>query len=89
MGTLWLALAGIVLLVRYARVERACRGGDRGRSWLVVPLALMSMGTSKLHHYAYPFLPPLALAAGFGPGWLLRRTGAAASSVHARAAGSS
>jgi hypothetical protein len=30
----------------------------------------MSLGTSKLHHYAYPFLPPLALAAGYGPAWL-------------------
>ena len=25
----------------------------------------MSIGTSKLYHYAYPFLPPLALAAGY------------------------
>ena len=44
-------------------------------AWLVVPLTLMSIGTSKLHHYAYPFLPPVALMVGFGPGWLAR-TGA-------------
>ena len=32
----------------------------------------MSVGTSKLHHYAYPFLPPIALAVGFGPAWVAR-----------------
>ncbi len=45
----------------------------RGRPWLarllivwsVVPLLIISAGTSKLFHYAYPFLPPLALGAGF------------------------
>jgi hypothetical protein len=33
--------------------------------WFALPLLLISMGTSKLYHYAYPFLPPLALAAGY------------------------
>ena len=33
--------------------------------WFVLPLALISFGTSKLYHYAYPFLPPLALAVGY------------------------
>jgi len=33
--------------------------------WLGLPLGLISLGTSKLYHYAYPFLPPLALAAGY------------------------
>ena len=33
--------------------------------WATLPLALISVGTSKLYHYAYPFLPPLALAAGY------------------------
>jgi len=32
--------------------------------WFVVPLAVISSTTSKLYHYAYPFLPPLALAGG-------------------------
>jgi 4-amino-4-deoxy-L-arabinose transferase-like glycosyltransferase len=71
MGTAWLALAGIILLVWYAvrtrRVEAVAVV-----MWLTIPLALMSVGTSKLHHYAYPFLPPIALAAGFGPAWVLR-----------------
>jgi 4-amino-4-deoxy-L-arabinose transferase-like glycosyltransferase len=33
--------------------------------WWLLPLSLMSIGTSKLFHYAYPFLPPLALGAGW------------------------
>jgi 4-amino-4-deoxy-L-arabinose transferase-like glycosyltransferase len=34
--------------------------------WFVVPMTLISTGTSKLYHYAYPFLPPVALAGGYG-----------------------
>lgn len=33
--------------------------------WLVLPVTLISTGTSKLYHYAYPFLPPLGLAVGW------------------------
>jgi hypothetical protein len=33
--------------------------------WAAIPLAIISAGTSKLYHYAYPFLPPLTLAAGY------------------------
>ena len=33
--------------------------------WGALPLALISIGTSKLYHYAYPFLPPAALAGGY------------------------
>jgi hypothetical protein len=68
--TYWLVVAGGLLLL-----FRAIK--DRGLtefvvvSWFAVPLALMSLGTSKLHHYLYPFLPPLALAAGYGPAWLV------------------
>jgi 4-amino-4-deoxy-L-arabinose transferase-like glycosyltransferase len=32
--------------------------------WFLVPFALISLGTSKLFYYAYPFMPPLALGAG-------------------------
>jgi hypothetical protein len=35
--------------------------------WFVIPLAAISAGTSKLYHYAYPFLAPAALAGG----WLM------------------
>jgi len=33
--------------------------------WFALPLGAISVGTSKLYHYAYPFLPPLALAGGY------------------------
>jgi 4-amino-4-deoxy-L-arabinose transferase-like glycosyltransferase len=33
--------------------------------WLVLPLAGISAVTSKLYHYAFPFLPPLALMGAY------------------------
>jgi 4-amino-4-deoxy-L-arabinose transferase-like glycosyltransferase len=33
--------------------------------WAVLPLAAISTVTSKLYHYAFPFLPPLALMGGY------------------------
>ncbi|HEY3119572.1 MAG TPA: phospholipid carrier-dependent glycosyltransferase [Vicinamibacteria bacterium] len=33
--------------------------------WLAVPIAVLSVSRSKLYHYAYPFLPPIALFAGY------------------------
>ena len=33
--------------------------------WWLVPYGLISIGTSKLLHYAYPFMPPIALAIGW------------------------
>jgi 4-amino-4-deoxy-L-arabinose transferase-like glycosyltransferase len=70
-GTVWLCLAGaVVLLVHTVRERR--REQILVLSWFFVPMALMSIGTSKLQHYAYPFLPPIALAAGYGPAWILR-----------------
>jgi 4-amino-4-deoxy-L-arabinose transferase-like glycosyltransferase len=79
-GVAWLAAAGIVVAAR-----QAWRGRDLTSItmlvWLVVPLLLISAGTSKLPHYAYPFLPPLALASGaalwlgferFGPPMLMQ-----------------
>jgi len=34
-------------------------------AWMVLPVALISLGSSKLYHYAYPCLPPLAIAGGY------------------------
>jgi 4-amino-4-deoxy-L-arabinose transferase-like glycosyltransferase len=34
-------------------------------AWWLIPFVLISIGTSKLYHYAYPFLPGLALAVGW------------------------
>ena len=33
-------------------------------------LPIISFGTSKLYHYAYPFLPPVALAGGLSFAWV-------------------
>lgn len=78
-GTAWLVLAGLALLAVRAW---------QGRPWLarllflwwLVPFLLMSIGSSKLFHYAYPFLPPLAIGTGWlvvqlvhFVGWLLQR----------------
>jgi 4-amino-4-deoxy-L-arabinose transferase-like glycosyltransferase len=62
-GTHWVVLAGIARLAVAA---------VRGESWLsrlvlvwgVLPVVAMSLGTSKLLHYAYPFWPAIALGAG-------------------------
>jgi 4-amino-4-deoxy-L-arabinose transferase-like glycosyltransferase len=62
-GSAWIVLAGVALLAVKAW---------QGRPWLarllfvwwLLPFVLISIGTSKLFHYAYPFLPPLALGAG-------------------------
>jgi 4-amino-4-deoxy-L-arabinose transferase-like glycosyltransferase len=69
-GTLWLAVAGGALLLYYARGERRFLHVTV-LSWFVIPIVLTSLGSSKLHHYLYPFLAPVALAAGYGPGWLV------------------
>jgi 4-amino-4-deoxy-L-arabinose transferase-like glycosyltransferase len=70
-GTIWMVGFGcLLLLVQTVRERR--REQILVIAWFVVPIALMSIGTSKLHHYAYPFVPPLALASGYGTAWLLR-----------------
>jgi hypothetical protein len=44
--------------------------------WWAVPTLLISLGTSKLYHYYYPFIPPVALGVGYGVsvlwGWVER-----------------
>jgi 4-amino-4-deoxy-L-arabinose transferase-like glycosyltransferase len=69
-GTAWLAIAGGVLLVARAFTDRRLEVFTV-IAWFAVPIGLISFGTSKLGHYAYPFLPPVALAAGYGPALLL------------------
>lgn len=62
--TLWLMVAGLAVLLLQT-VRRQWLEGAVVLLWAAVPLAIISAGTSKLYHYAYPFLPPLALAAGY------------------------
>lgn len=39
--------------------------------WYLLPIAAMSVMTSKVTHYAYPFLPPIAVLGGIGTARLL------------------
>ncbi len=62
-GSRWIGALGILAL--------AADGWIRGRwisrllfVWWALPLVAISLGTSKLFHYAYPFLPPIAIGAG-------------------------
>jgi 4-amino-4-deoxy-L-arabinose transferase-like glycosyltransferase len=73
LGVLWLIYAGIAVVIVQAVRERKLET-ILVVCWLAIPLALMSIGTSKLHHYVYPFLPPIALAAAYGPAWLVSAT---------------
>jgi 4-amino-4-deoxy-L-arabinose transferase-like glycosyltransferase len=62
--TLVITIAGAALVV--LRTIRS--GWPEGAAillWLGLPLGLISLGTSKIYHYAYPFLPPVALMAGY------------------------
>jgi 4-amino-4-deoxy-L-arabinose transferase-like glycosyltransferase len=63
-NTWWLVLVGAALLiVDSIRLRKAA--GLVVILWYVVPLTIISMTTSKLYHYAYPFLPAVALAGGY------------------------
>jgi 4-amino-4-deoxy-L-arabinose transferase-like glycosyltransferase len=63
-GSQWLVLAGAAALA-----AAGCgRSGWLARVflvWALVPIGLLSLGSSKLLHYILPFLPPLALGAGY------------------------
>jgi len=62
-GSAWFVAAGAVLVVwrAFVRVDLTTR---LFVLWFVLPIAAISLGSSKLLHYVYPFLPPLALAGG-------------------------
>ncbi len=59
--THWIAAAGLGLLAVRARHDGLSR---ILLVWAVLPVALLSLSSSKLFHYMYPFLPPLAIGAG-------------------------
>jgi hypothetical protein len=61
--TLWLTAAGMAVL-GYQLVRRRSLEALLLALW-ILPLVLISFGSSKLYHYAYPFLPPFALSAGW------------------------
>jgi hypothetical protein len=63
-GTGLLTLTGVGLLILETIRQRSASGALI-LLWVAVPITLMSFGTSKLYHYAYPFLPPVAIAGGY------------------------
>lgn len=60
-GTQWIALAGLGVLAVRARREWRPR---LLLIWAVLPIVAISFVSSKVFHYVYPFLPPLAIGAG-------------------------
>jgi 4-amino-4-deoxy-L-arabinose transferase-like glycosyltransferase len=62
-GTQWIAAVGMIMLAVKGSTERPWLARLLF-VWWMVPFALMSIGTSKLIHYAYPFLPAIALGVG-------------------------
>jgi hypothetical protein len=65
----WFVGAGLVVLVVQS-IRRRSLVGLSVAFW-ALPLVIMSAGTSKLYHYAYPFLPPFALAVGYLAGLIV------------------
>jgi 4-amino-4-deoxy-L-arabinose transferase-like glycosyltransferase len=68
----WFSASGVATLVVGGFVALAWQVFARKRFdalviilWAFMPIVLMSLGSSKLYHYAYPFLPAYALAAGY------------------------
>jgi 4-amino-4-deoxy-L-arabinose transferase-like glycosyltransferase len=66
-GTQLLVAAGLGALA-VQTIRRQWLDGLVVLLWFALPLGLISVGTSKIYHYSYPFLPPLALAGGYLPG---------------------
>jgi hypothetical protein len=60
----WLIVAGLLVLLVQSFRRRWFEGAVI-LVWAVVPICIISAGTSKLYHYTFPYLPPLALAAGY------------------------
>jgi 4-amino-4-deoxy-L-arabinose transferase-like glycosyltransferase len=63
-GAAWLVIVGLAVLA-VQTIRRRWFDGAVVVLWFAMPLVLISAGTSKIYHYAYPFLPPAALAAGY------------------------
>lgn len=72
-STWWVGLGLAVLLVQ--AVRRRTIEWVVVAIWFILPVAIISTGSSKLYHYLYPYLPPLALAAGAGVAWIAEAAG--------------
>jgi 4-amino-4-deoxy-L-arabinose transferase-like glycosyltransferase len=60
-----LAIIGGLLYAAWRAIPRARPTAALLLLWWALPFGLISLGSSKVTHYAYPFLPPLGLAAGW------------------------
>ena len=63
-GSLLIVIAGLLLLL-VQTIRRRWPEGTIVLLWFALPVVAISAGTSKLIHYVYPFVPPLAIAAGY------------------------
>ena len=63
-GAAWIVAAGAGMVLWRTARHRWLEGALLVL-WFALPVAVISTGTSKLYHYAYPFLPPVALAGGY------------------------
>jgi len=59
-----LVFGGLAVLI-VQTIRRRSAEGVALLLWVTVPLAVISASTSKGYHHIYPFLPPLALGAGY------------------------
>lgn len=66
----WIVAAGMITLLVQS-IRRRWFEGTVVLLWAAVPLFLISLGSSKLYHYAFPFLPALTIAAGYLVGLVL------------------
>jgi hypothetical protein len=66
---IWVMIGIVAVLVD--TVRRRTPEGVLVLVWMSLPVALISLGNSKVYHYFYPYLPPLAIAAGAAVAWLL------------------
>ncbi len=89
-ASILVVLGAVLVLAR--TVRRRWLEGALLVLWFALPMALIALGTSKLYHYAYPFLPPVALAGGYAAAvvaaWIWRplgRPSAAAAGARDRA----
>ncbi len=64
----WLVAAGSALVL-WRTVKEQWVEGALLLFWFWLPVSLISLGSSKLSHYLYAFVPPLALCAGYAVAW--------------------
>jgi hypothetical protein len=63
-GQQWMVIIGFVTLLVLSVMRRSV-DGLTVVLWAALPIIGISFGTSKIYHYVYPFLPPLALGIGY------------------------